>query len=335
MSSDLRRAAPIAGLVALLVAPGARADGPDAVASELFRQGRALIKLGKWDEGCPKLEASMKRFPAASTQLNLALCAEQEGKVATAWAMARRARVLNRETVGRSRREKLDDVAADIVARLDARLPRLRVNVVPEVEGTKVTGDGGELPLGVAVPLDPGPHALTISAPGRESVARSVTLKEGETLALEVSLPETTSVAPPPEPAPEPDPPAPVPLPQPVAPTPAPEGGTPLWAWITGGGGLVFAGLSVGFAVDAAAIAADLEERCGDDLICDEDLSFDPEPDNRRKNVRTGLAIGFGAGGVIALTAAVVGLVVGADEPSPLTSWVSPSGGGLGYRGAF
>ena len=89
-------------IVLASAAPAAAEDdpGPDAAASALFHAGRDLIKKGQWKEGCHKLAASMKRFPAPSTLLNLALCREHEGRVATAWAMAQRARVLNRDTVG-------------------------------------------------------------------------------------------------------------------------------------------------------------------------------------------------------------------------------------------
>lgn len=338
MSFEARQTAGAAGLGVLLTATGALGAGPDAVASELFRQGRALIKQAKWDEGCPKLEASMKRFPAASTQLNLALCAEEDGRVATAWAMARRARVLNRETVGERRRQKLDEVAEEIVARLEPRLPRLRVSV-PGAGQAKAKGGGGELPLGVAVPLDPGPHDITVSAPGHERVVKSVTLEEGETMDLEVELPiAPTDAAPetPPRRVPETVVArVPTPRPEPLDGHPPSSGGPPLWTWLTGGAGLALAGFSVGFAVDAVNVASDLEARCGDDLICDEDLSFDPASDNRRKNVSTGLAIGFGAGSAIALTVAIVGLAVGADEAPGVVGWAGPAGGGLGYQGAF
>jgi len=54
--------------------------------------------------------------------------------------MGRRALVLNRETPGARRRARLDDVAKEIVERLEPRLPRL---VVVRPEG--VDEGGGEL----------------------------------------------------------------------------------------------------------------------------------------------------------------------------------------------
>jgi hypothetical protein len=48
----------------------------------------------------------------------------------------------------------------------------------------------GDSSIGVEVPLDPGPHAVTAKAPNRKPFEASVTLKEEETTQLEVVLEE-------------------------------------------------------------------------------------------------------------------------------------------------
>jgi hypothetical protein len=312
----------------------------DPAAAELFRQGRDLIKKGDWQGGCEKLDASMKRYAAASTLLNLALCRQQEGRVATAWAMAQQALVLNRDTVGTQRRERLQATGEELLAKLEPRLSRLRVTVVPPTAGARVEEAGRSLPLDSPVPLDPGPHELVLSLPNRADVKRQISLREGETLAVELAVPpQAPSDA------------APKTLATPAAPNPpaVPEAteaseGVPVWAWVVGGAGLALAGVSIGFGVDAAIASQNLEDVCGEDLVCDEDPSFDPEPENDRKNRGTALAIGLGIAGGAAIVAGIVGIATaGPSTPAKKASlriepWLTfgrASSAGVGVSGRF
>ncbi len=310
----------------------------DPAAAELFRQGRDLIKKGDWKSGCEKLDASMKRYASASTLMNLALCRQEEGRVATAWAMVQQALVLNRDTVGAQRRDRLQATGEELPAKLEPRLSRLRVTVVPPTEGARVEEAGRSLPLESAVPLDPGTHDLVLLLPGRADVKRQVSLREGETLSVELAVPAAS--APPPAPeanekktarAAEP----------PEAPAARSEGGIPAWAWVVGGAGLAFGGVAIGFGVDAAITSGHLKDRCGDDLVCDEDPSFDPEPDNDRKNRGTAIAIGFGIAGAAGLVTAIVGIAL-AEPAAPAQStslralpWAWHEGAGLAVSGRF
>src|SRR5262249_3010768 len=100
-------------LVALSMS--ARADQAvprDPAAGEaLFRAARDRGGTGDWAAGCPKFEAAMAASPTASTLLNIARCHEHDGRVASAWVDAKRALVLNRETVPEERRRALEDAA--------------------------------------------------------------------------------------------------------------------------------------------------------------------------------------------------------------------------------
>jgi hypothetical protein len=312
-------------LVLSLAAPAQAQDeplGPDPVASDLFQQGRAFIEKGDWEAGCEKLEMSMKRFPAPSTLMNIARCREHEGRVATAWALYKRALVLNLETDGAERRRELDEVGKSAIAALEPRLPRLRITLSSPVEDVVVSEGGEQLPLDTAVALDPGEHELDAEAPGHQPIHRKVVLREGETTRVELTL-----VALPPPPASAPD--------HPVK-AKVPQASTPIWVWLVGGAGIAMAGVAIGFGVDARLATDELTERCGDDQVCDEDPDFDPAPGNARKNRGLGLSVGFGVGALAALTAATVGLVT-SSEPTAVT-WLPlawPEGGGLAIRGRF
>lgn len=317
--------------------------GPDPVAAELFRQGRDLIKQAKWQEGCDKLAASMRRYAAASTLMNLARCDEHEGRIASAWVKYQRALVLNRETDGAKRRERLNAVGREAIAQLEPRLPRLRVTVEPKVPGARVSEAGRELPLDTAVPLDPGAHELLASAPGRLDVKRQIELREAETLAVTIAFADRAhEPSGPVEPPPASTKPTPHDAPPPA--TPSTEGpAVPAWVWVSGIGGVVCGAVSAAFAVDAVNAAEDLESRCGSDLVCDEDLTFDPEPLNARKNRGTALAIGFGVGALGGLVAASVGLLtMGTRSSTPtavtsatVTPWVGSQTAGLVASGRF
>lgn len=331
-------------LTVIAIAPRASAQEElDPASAALFHEGRALIKKGDWVAGCERIEASTKRIAAVSALLNLALCREHDGRVASAWVIARRALLLNKETQGRQRREGLDASGLEIVGRLEPRLPKLRVSVAPKLEGARVDEGGLEVPLDTSVPLDPGEHELVLTAPGRSSVRRKVQLREGEVLSVEMAFPAASSDPSPPLDEASASPPSSTPAPiveQEEDPGAAP---LPVWVWVVGSAGVALGGVSIAFAVDSANAAADLEERCGPDLVCDEDPSFDPEPDNARKNRGLGLAIGLGAGSVAALTAAIAGAAIAAGAPSQKSStvsfgvsgWGGPDGAGAMVSGRF
>src|SRR5580765_1680975 len=77
----------------LLLASRARADeaSDKAAAEGLFDEGRRLMAEGKYDEACPKLEASQRLDPGVGTMLTRADCLEKRGKTASAWAQLREA----------------------------------------------------------------------------------------------------------------------------------------------------------------------------------------------------------------------------------------------------
>lgn len=181
-------------LIALMfISPTALAQsGADqAAADALYAEGRALLKAGQRAAGCAKFEASLALSPAASTMLNIARCHEQDGKIATALGDYASALALNRDTPGMERRADLDKLARAGISALTPRVPKLRVVLTSPPPGLEVWSDGKAIPravLGEALPVDPGPHEVRASAPGYLPATRSVTVEEGKSVELTLTL---------------------------------------------------------------------------------------------------------------------------------------------------
>jgi serine/threonine-protein kinase len=200
----------------------ARAQVDKAAAEELFREGRRLMKEGKYAEACPKFEGSQALDPATGTLLNLADCYEKLGRTASAWAIFREVVELSRKE-GNDKRMTLAD---QHVQALEPRLSRLTIQVAAasRVPGLVVSRDGKQVPdaaFGLAIPLDPGSHTLAASAPGYETWSSTVAITTDGTRAT-VDVPPLTKVPePPPPPATVSPPPPPATT---VPPTDAPPG---------------------------------------------------------------------------------------------------------------
>ena len=66
----------------LLLSPRAYGSG----AEDLFAEGKALIAEGRTEEGCAKLAESEKLEHGLGVRFQLAMCREQMGRTASAWA---------------------------------------------------------------------------------------------------------------------------------------------------------------------------------------------------------------------------------------------------------
>jgi hypothetical protein len=158
----------LTGLV-LLATSHARAQATDrALAEELFREGRALMDQQRVDEACPKFAESQRLDPSTGTLLNLATCHEQQGKFASAWSEYSEVATMARRD-GRS--DRMEHAEARRAA-LEAKLSRLTIELAPgsEVSGLTIRLDGAELgrpSIGAPLPLDPGPHTLSVTAPDK------------------------------------------------------------------------------------------------------------------------------------------------------------------------
>jgi hypothetical protein len=171
-----------------------------SLAETLYRQARELSAAGNFAEACPKFAESHRLDPGTGTLLNLASCHESEGKIATAWLEFSEARSQARQ----QRRQSRIQYAEEHLALLEPKLSRLTLTmqVGASDPGLELRLDGvliGTAALGVATPVDPGPHVIEAKAPGKLPWSTRVeigSVAENKTITVPALEPEP--VAPPP-----------------------------------------------------------------------------------------------------------------------------------------
>jgi hypothetical protein len=194
-------------LVTCGVASEARADGPsaaqDAQAEDLFQRAKALMAQSRYREACPLLAESYKLAGGGGTLQNLALCHEEEGKVAFAYNRFVELRAISVKA-NRPDRIKLAD---EHIAKLKGRLSRLEIHFVGgKVPGTTVFIDGdayGETSWEAGILVNTGTRTVRIEAPGKKPLELKQKIEdEGKTERLDVPKLEDLPVtkAPPPGP---------------------------------------------------------------------------------------------------------------------------------------
>lgn len=146
--------------------PAAAQDA--ATAQALFEEARSLMQQQQYERACPKFAESQRLGPASGTLLNLGECYAKLGKSASAWAAFKEA-VPAAHSAGQADREQF---ARDRVAEIEGKLVRLAIKVTtPPAPQLLVKRDGvvlGEAAWGTPVPVDPGPHVIEASAPGKK-----------------------------------------------------------------------------------------------------------------------------------------------------------------------
>ncbi|WP_394840966.1 hypothetical protein LZC95_28305 [Pendulispora brunnea] len=309
-----------------------------ATAQELFDQGRTLMQAGRYPEACAKFEQSQRIDPGGGTLLNLAVCHEKQGRLATAWGELHDALSYARRD-GRKDREGL---ASERIQAIAPNLPRLAVHVPPATApGVEVRIDGALLAReawDVATPVDPGPHEIVVGRPGLPTWSRSVVLREGETQHVQVDAVDTSSppavvIAPPPAPESAPEPPKSVWANVPIE--PMPEGRRSVAFYVVGGVGLA----SLATSAITGILALSLRSKSDDTCISDRDFCTDTEGIDRAKRARTFAWVSTGTliGGATALAVALV-LPLRYDKKKAASLQLSPlpnTGAQMTLRASF
>lgn len=158
-----------------------------AEAERLFREATLHMDARDYAAACPMLEQSHALDPSSGTLLNLGDCYEQLGRTASAWRAFRDARDLSMET-NRHDRAQIAEIRMTRLAKM-----LHFVKVIPprrQIDDLVIRLDDEPLPASswaIAVPVDPGAHVLTASAPGhREYRVPIAEGPPGETTTLEI-----------------------------------------------------------------------------------------------------------------------------------------------------
>jgi hypothetical protein len=321
-----------------LISHAAHADpslADRSTATQLFKEGRALLDQGHVSAACRKLEESQRIEPGGGTLLNLALCHEREGRSATAW-------VEFTEALGIAKRDERPqrvEFARTHLAALEPGLSRLVIQVpgsadLPDLEILRDGAAVGRAAWGSPVPVDPGDHLVEATSPGKISWKQAVTVgPKADTKSVVVPVLEVAPVA---DEAASPqrparpsgagfsvesaDPGLPHPATKPVAER-SPTGSTVnLPAWISTGLGVVAAGVGTYFAFHAISQKSDADRQCPGDA-CSAQGSQQTSEAIKSANFAT---VGLGVG-VVGLAFGAVLLVTGTgahvtSSPTPAQS---------------
>jgi hypothetical protein len=272
-----------------------------ALAETLFFTARGLIEAGRFTEACSKLAESYRLDAAAGTLLNLAVCNEKIGKIASAWGEFR-------DSISEARRQNRPDreqLASERVKALEPELPFLTIKVPTEVRavsGLEITRNG--IPLQAAawdtdLPVDPGKVEVVESAPGYKPKTLFVNLVNKQHATLKVEPLELAPIVRPPP---------------------------PFWTTrreigvILFGAGLVSAGVGTYFGIQA------INDKKTSDQGCQNDPAGNPRCTgpgaNAMSNAQTEAWISditIGVGAAAAITGVVL-FAIGAPKESPETA---------------
>jgi tetratricopeptide (TPR) repeat protein len=167
-----------------------------AVARKLYRDAVALEEAGKWAEAETKLREAIAIKETPGLRFHLAVCQEKQGKLVEALVDYDRADEMVQRGTRAPDVEALLGPAREAVR---ARIPTLSVEAPADANQLRLTIDGknfAEAMIGKPIPLNPGKHAIRLTAAGARPWETEVTLAESEERAVQAKL-EPDSVAPP------------------------------------------------------------------------------------------------------------------------------------------
>jgi hypothetical protein len=168
-----------ASALALSITASGLAFGADTSTAEaLFQQGLDAMKKNQFKEACEAFNGSNEADASPGTEINLALCNEKQGKLASAWGWYRTAAGLAELRNQKDRAE----LARTEAAKLEPKLHKLVISVKYPAEGLVVTRNSAAVPtavLGAEVPIDPGDYLVEVSAKGKKPWKQTVHIAAG------------------------------------------------------------------------------------------------------------------------------------------------------------
>jgi hypothetical protein len=233
-------------------------------------------------------------------RFHIASCEEKLGRLVTALGGYQLA-YSDADSVGEDFKGEVERA----VTRLEASIPKLMIKRGSGAEAAEIQLDGellGASSVGVPVPLDPGPHAITAKAPDSLPFNQTVTIAENEQKTVEVTL----------TPIPQEER-APVNMQGPPQPKPRSH----VVPYVIGGVGVAsLIGSGVLFAVRQSTLS-DLEGKCGADRQSCPSTARGEVSNLKLYNVTAQVALGVG---VVGVGAAVGILLWQRKHPSAATT---------------
>jgi hypothetical protein len=303
---------------------------------------RKLFSEAVADEGAKLYDTALEKFrrvaavkDTANVRYRVASCLEALGRRAEALASYEAAQRLGGGDPGAA---DVVHAAASRAEQLDRALPRLTVLVPSSAPpGTQVRVDDAPADIGSlrdGVPLDPGLHTITATAPGDAPFRTGVTLPEGGRVAITVTLEPMAAPTAEASRAPVP-PPAPPQAPERVA----SAGGAPAGAWVALGiGGALAAGSITSFVLRASnldTLTRDCQSAGSGALSCPATRSSEVNAAHNAAAIQGPLGIGLAAGAVLAAGIGVWLLASTHADGVHVTPVVTQTGGMLVLGGSI
>jgi hypothetical protein len=165
----------------------------------LFFTARGLMEGGRVAQACQKFQESYRLDPAAGTLLNMAVCHEKEGKIASAWGEFRQAIA----EAKRANRQERVELATEAVKRIEPDLPFVTITVAKDarVPGLEIQRNGVPLQEGAwdtELPIDPGTNEITAIAPDYKQEKKTLTIEKRQHMTVTIDPLELAPVVRPP-----------------------------------------------------------------------------------------------------------------------------------------
>ncbi|MET0791383.1 MAG: PEGA domain-containing protein [Polyangiaceae bacterium] len=285
--------------VLLCPRPAAAQDKQElSKARALFQRAIELEQAGNYTTALEQFRDVGQVRMTPQVRFHIATCEEKLGRLVTALGGYQLA-FADADSVGEDFKSEVDRA----VSRLQASIPKLVIERSTGAEAAEIQLDGvalGASSVGVPVPLDPGPHAVTAKAPGFLSFSETVTIAENDEKKVEVVLtPEPQQAR--------------------VSISPAVDVEKPnkkLIPYVIGGVGVAsLIGSGVLFALRQSTLS-DLDKKCGPDRQCPNSAAGEVS-NLGLYNVTAQIALGVG---VVGVGTAVTLLVLQKKHAPPSTT---------------
>ncbi|MBL9017604.1 MAG: hypothetical protein JNL83_25670 [Myxococcales bacterium] len=172
-----------------VLAGAALAETPQQQADKLFAEGRELLTAKNDPKAaCERFEAAIRLDPTATgTMLNLGLCYEKLDRIATSIAWFRKAA----NAAAEAHLDEYEAAAKEHMDKLKPRVPSIRIEVSPPDAEVRIDGERVSPTDYGKKEIDPRiEHEITARAPGMRKVTEKVTIAEGETRTVSLSVTE-------------------------------------------------------------------------------------------------------------------------------------------------